>query len=633
MGSWGSGRKKAEGQPTVLAAETSEASVDTVSVALQHESVQVGSVLATVSAAGSAAGEAAPHGNYTKLRRVGRGGQGTVHQVQRRSDGQMFALKEIFFAQSGTLPEDQAKQLHRLDREIRALRQLSWADQWIVHLEEHWATQCTPKTFVLIMEFMPLSLQDWSNARVRDQLCQNSKLELSQLQAWLAQLLAAMHVVHQHNIIHRDIKPSNILLTGDSPCGRAKIADFGLARGSMASDLPDSNAGSQPSETSAAMSLAVGTRGYIAPECLGERNRNVLALKPYGPPCDIFSLGQVVRNVLPLFAQAEVSELWQLSEQMTKEDPRSRPTVDKICAHCLIKANADQELQLVEAAKLDKDRKVVTRDDAGCDTKVVGRPEAGQPMSTTSKLTAEATRVQQVQTECAPPVAFMRLDSRGRVTMWSEGLVKILGIPQEQVKGRSLMEGLVPKTQQSVLQKLITPVILGTEENTRGCVMMLDSGKREVAVVIAVNRITPLRESGMRRDPHIRNAMSALKPALELSVWAGDAFAEASEARGQGQGSSSQDPRAEPPTLATLATPGPPTSQELLPEQGGIEVRHRTLSQRSSATSSSFMPRIGACSSLVVAATVPPESNRSQALYDGRSSDGSSLSSERRKWE
>jgi eukaryotic-like serine/threonine-protein kinase len=65
-------------------------------------------------------------------------------------------------------------------------------------------------------------------------------------------VLAALGAAHAAGIVHRDIKPGNILLTDD---GRAKIADFGIARESDTL-LVD------PTTTNA----LTGTPAYLAPE-------------------------------------------------------------------------------------------------------------------------------------------------------------------------------------------------------------------------------------------------------------------------------------------------------------------------------------------------------------------------------
>lgn len=54
-----------------------------------------------------------------------------------------------------------------------------------------------------------------------------SKTKIPEKEAleYLAQIISAVHYLHQHNIVHRDIKPENILLTGQ----QIKLIDFGLS--------------------------------------------------------------------------------------------------------------------------------------------------------------------------------------------------------------------------------------------------------------------------------------------------------------------------------------------------------------------------------------------------------------------
>ncbi len=107
--------------------------------------------------------------------------------------------------------------------------------------------------------------------------------------AWLHRLagdvLGALGAAHEAGIIHRDIKPANILF---GPDGRAKVADFGIAR---VVESPAAEAANV--ETAAALTgtgLVVGTAAYLAPErAMGE---------PATPQSDLYSLGVVLYEAL-----------------------------------------------------------------------------------------------------------------------------------------------------------------------------------------------------------------------------------------------------------------------------------------------------------------------------------------------
>ncbi|ORZ40108.1 kinase-like domain-containing protein [Catenaria anguillulae PL171] len=92
---------------------------------------------------------------------------------------------------------------------------------------------------------------------------------------YLTQMTQALDTCHKHGVYHRDLKPENMLLAG--PLDRqgypmsAKLADFGLAT-------------RDPFSTE----LGLGTRSYLAPECLDE------SIDGYASaPADVFALALV----------------------------------------------------------------------------------------------------------------------------------------------------------------------------------------------------------------------------------------------------------------------------------------------------------------------------------------------------
>jgi serine/threonine-protein kinase len=98
-------------------------------------------------------------------------------------------------------------------------------------------------------------------------------LEPAAVVALAEQIGRALDIAHAARIIHRDIKPDNLLIT---PEGRAKLADFGVAR------VPD-----------AALTREgqfLGTPCYAAPETLRSGD--------YGPRTDLFSLAAVLYETI-----------------------------------------------------------------------------------------------------------------------------------------------------------------------------------------------------------------------------------------------------------------------------------------------------------------------------------------------
>ncbi len=120
----------------------------------------------------------------------------------------------------------------------------------------------------LVMEELDRSLRDELTA-----LPAGTPMGLPRTCRILADVCAGLAAVHAAGVVHRDVKPANILLTED---GRAKLADFGIAR--------------TAEETDPGTLWNAGTPPYLSPERLiGE---------PAGPPCDVWAVGVVLYEAL-----------------------------------------------------------------------------------------------------------------------------------------------------------------------------------------------------------------------------------------------------------------------------------------------------------------------------------------------
>lgn len=127
---------------------------------------------------------------------------------------------------------------------------------------------------------------------------------------YAAELVAAVHNLHESGVIHRDIKPENVLL---SPTGHVALADFGLAYTNWDDMRPLS---------ALALADCVGTPGYYAPEVLVAD-----ATHGYGARADVWALGVVLLELYlraphPLFAAHTTAEA--LRRTMTLDAPLER---------------------------------------------------------------------------------------------------------------------------------------------------------------------------------------------------------------------------------------------------------------------------------------------------------------------
>jgi len=200
--------------------------------------------------------------NYTVVKRVNRGGFGSVYLVKDVVDGSASALKAV-----GKTGLSKYSQVQQLACEITTLERLRHPN---IVAYRGAAQSC--EHILLLTEFVGfknmydlLKAQQGGSGR-----CQG--LHLSEARPLFRQVVEAVAYCHRNSLAHRDLKPENIVIAQDGKT--AKLVDFGMA-----------------DSVNAPWSLH-GTLPFMPPEVLCQDRAN------YSPmAADIWSLGSVLMEM------------------------------------------------------------------------------------------------------------------------------------------------------------------------------------------------------------------------------------------------------------------------------------------------------------------------------------------------
>ena len=269
-------------------------------------------------------------GSYQIVRRLGRGGMGTVYEALQESPRRSVALK-VMLDGLGT-EKDQA----RFRYEAQILGRLKHPAVAQVFEAGVWSGDGGTDLPYFVME-----LVDGASlliAATRAGLDRRARLEL------FIEICDGVQHAHQNGVIHRDLKPENILLTQS---GHPKILDFGIAR--LTGD-------DEVTLLRTAVGEVFGTIAYMSPEQVrGEPDA-------IDTRTDVYALGVILQQLLtgqfPLsLSEVTVPEAIRriLEVEPTplgRIDPSCRGDLETIVATALAK---EKERRYSSASELARD--------------------------------------------------------------------------------------------------------------------------------------------------------------------------------------------------------------------------------------------------------------------------------------
>jgi serine/threonine protein kinase len=253
-------------------------------------------------------------GRYEMLAEIGRGTMGVVYKARDPKIDRIVAVKTILL--SDLAPTDGREYRERFYQEARAAGRLSHPG--IVTIYDV-GTNPENHNPYLVMEYVAGSSLDKLLLGNKDGLPLGPALQLVQ------EIAEALDCAHSQGVIHRDIKPENILITTE---GRAKVADFGIAR------MDQSHL--------TRVGQVMGSPAYMAPEQLTGEISDARS--------DLFSLGVVLYTVLTGHRPFQGNSTATVCFKLVHRDPIPvsawsvdlPPDLDQLLARALAKDPVDR---------------------------------------------------------------------------------------------------------------------------------------------------------------------------------------------------------------------------------------------------------------------------------------------------
>ncbi|HXI02192.1 MAG TPA: protein kinase, partial [Candidatus Saccharimonadales bacterium] len=300
------------------------------------------------------------------VEKIGEVGMGVVWKAEDTKLSRLVAIKVL----PAGLAEDKQR-LARFEREARTLATLNHPNVAAIHGFE----------LVEGVHFLVLELVD--GLSLAQMIHKTGPLPVQEAMDVCRQVAEGLEAAHGAGVIHRDLKPGNVIVTED---GKAKVLDFGLAKGI---DSGDASSG-DPSSGPAALSMSpTATFG-------GTQDGVVLGTAPYMSPeqargkrldrrTDIFSFGSLLFECLTGKAAFPGETVTDTLSAILQNDPdwealppRTPRRVRELMERCLEKSPRDR-LHDIADARIDLEKTLAGRE---WTTSGIQRAEAGLPAAT-----------------------------------------------------------------------------------------------------------------------------------------------------------------------------------------------------------------------------------------------------------
>ena len=320
-------------------------------------------------------------GPYRVLAELGRGGMGIVLRGYDDSLRRMVALKVLRPELAD--PDGRA----RLVREARLAARLRHD-----HVVPVYAVLDPPGGLpCVVMEFVagPTLAQ---RAHAQPPLLPRAAAEL------VAQVADALAAAHAAGLVHRDVKPANVLL--DISTGRARLADFGVARGDR-----DTTAFTRAG-------AVVGTPAYMSPEqARGE---------PADARADVYGLGATLYETLTGEAPFRGASWHQVLRQVLDEEPRPPRQLNEAVPR-------DLETVCLKAMAKEAHRPYATAADLAADLRrfLRGEPTRARPAGRAERLLRWARRNPRVAALSTALVLVLALGFAGVFWQWRQAVTNL----------------------------------------------------------------------------------------------------------------------------------------------------------------------------------------------------------------